>query len=266
MTAIALGADRTLLELRMYFREKEAVLFSFLFPIMMLALFSVIFGNEVGGGGSSVSAPRFFLPGMVSAGILLTSFQTRALSVASERDDGTLTRLRGTPMPPVSYFLGKVGLVATTSLLQTAALLLVARLGFGVGLPSDPARWGTFVAVFLGGAAAGTVLGIAYSSLATSARSFGAVVIGPVLLLQFISGVYFAFRDLPDWLKQVASVFPLKWVAQGLRSVFYPDAWAAQEMAGSWELGRTLVVLAAWFGVGLVLCTRTFRWQRRKGP
>lgn len=263
MTALALGADRTVLELRMYFREKEAVFFSFLFPIMMLALFSVIFGDDFGSAGSPVPAARFFLPGMVSAGILLTSFQTMALSVAAERDDGTLKRLRGTPMPPLSYFVGKVGLVAATSVLQTALLLLVARVAFGVPLPGEAGRWGAFVAVFLGGAAAGTVLGIAYSSLATSARSFGAVVIGPVLVLQFISGVYFAFHDLPDWLKQVASVFPLKWVAQGMRSVFYPDTWAAQEMAGQWELGRTLLVLASWFGVGLVLCIRTFRWQRR---
>ena len=39
--ALALGWDRTRLELTMYFREKESVFFSFLFPIMMLALFSV---------------------------------------------------------------------------------------------------------------------------------------------------------------------------------------------------------------------------------
>ncbi len=35
--------DRTVLELKMYSREKEAVFFSFLFPILLLALFSVIF-------------------------------------------------------------------------------------------------------------------------------------------------------------------------------------------------------------------------------
>ena len=34
-------------------------------------------------------------------------------------------------------------------------------------------------------------------------------------------------------------------------------------MAGSWETGRTLLVLAAWAVVGLVLCVTTFKWFKR---
>ena len=266
MNAVAIGLDRTVLELKMYFREKEAVFFSFVFPILMLSMFAVIFGDSFGEGDAAaagVNAARFFLPGMVAAGVMLTSFQSMALSVAVERDDGTLKRLRSTPMPPVSYFLGKVGLVATTSLAQFVLLIAVAKVGFDVRLPTDAGRWGTFVWVFLLGVASGTVLGIAYSSLASSSRSVGAIVIAPTLVLQFISGVYFAFTDLPDWLKQVASVFPLKWIAQGMRSVFFPDDWQTQEMASTWEHGRTAAVLAVWLVAGLVLWARTFRWTRR---
>lgn len=261
--ALSIGWDRTILELKMYFREKEAVFFSFAFPLLMLSMFSVIFADSFEGAGSEMSAGRFFLPGMAAAGVILTSFQSMALSVAAERDDGTLKRLRSTPMPPVAYFLGKIGLVAITSTAQFALLLALARFAFGVDLPSDAGRWLTFAWVFLGGVATGTVLGIAYSSLAPSARSAGAIIIAPVLLLQFISGVYFAFTDLPDWLKQVASVFPLKWIAQGMRSVFFPDAMASQEMAGTWEQGRVALVLAVWLIAGLVLCARTFRWTKR---
>ena len=64
-------------------------------------------------------------------------------------------------------------------------------------------------------------------------------------------------------MQHVAAVFPLKWIAQGMRSVFYPDALAAQEMAGSWEPGRTAVVLLVWAVVGLGLCLTTFRWFKR---
>jgi len=86
---------------------------------------------------------------------------------------------------------------------------------------------------------------VAYSSMAT-ARTVGAVVIGPMLVLQFISGVYIAFDTVPQWLQQVASLFPLKWIAQGMRSVFYPSQLASAEMAGGWETGRTVLVLTAW--------------------
>lgn len=262
MNALALGLDRTQVELTMYSREKEAVFFSFLFPILLLALFSVIFGSGFDDPGSTMTAGQYFLPGMVAAGVLLTSFQTMALSVATERDDGTLKRLRSTPMPPVAYFLGKVGLVAVTSVVQLALLLLTARFAFGVTLPSEASRWGVLAAVFALGLFGGTVLGIAYSSLST-ARSIGAVVIGPMLVLQFISGVYIGWDSVPDWLRQVAAVFPLKWIAQGMRSVFYPSDMATLEMAGGWETGRTLLVLGAWAVGGLVLCVLTFRWYKR---
>ncbi|HYN30936.1 MAG TPA: ABC transporter permease [Dermatophilaceae bacterium] len=260
-----LGWDRTVLELKMDSREKEAVFFSFLFPILLLTLFAVIFDDQFEGATgpmAEMTAARYFLPGMISAGVLLTSFQTLALSVTTERDDGTLKRLRSTPMPPVAYFLGKVGLVAITAVAQLAALLAVASVAFGVPLPDGPGRWWTLTWVFVLGSVSGSVLGIAYSSLA-SARSAGAVVTGPLLALQFISGGYIAFDGIPGWLQQVAALFPLKWIAQGMRSVFYPDALASMEMAGAWEHQRTAVVLVAWSVIGLILCVTTFRWYRR---
>lgn len=260
MNTLALGLDRTGVELRMYSREKEAVFFSFLFPILLLTLFSVIFSGQFDDAG--MSAGHYFLPGMVAAGILLTSFQTMALSVATERDDGSLKRLRATPMPPVAYFLGKVGLVAATALTQLVLLLLVARVVFDVPLPATGGRWLLLAAVVALGLVAGTVLGVAYSSLSSS-RSIGAVVIGPMLVLQFISGVYIGWDNVPEWLRQVAALFPLKWIAQGMRAVFYPDSMAKLEMAGAWEPGRTLLVLAAWAVGGLVLCATTFRWFKR---
>ena len=58
-------------------------------------------------------------------------------------------------------------------------------------------------------------------------------------------------------------MFPLKWIAQGMRSVFFPDDWQAQEMAGVWEHGRTALVLGAWLLAGLLVCARTFRWTKR---
>ena len=91
-----------------------------------------------------------------------------------------------------------------------------------------------------------------------------AATVTPVaLVLQFISGVFFQFNQVPTWLQTVAALFPLKWMAQGLRSVFLPDALAAEEPAGSWELGRVALVLAIWCVVGLLLCVRTFTWQDR---
>ena len=72
--------------------------------------------------------------------------------------------------------------------------------------------------------------------------------------------MFFVYTDLPAWMQQVAALFPLKWMAQGLRSVFLPESLAMLEPAGSWELGRVALVLGAWCLAGLLLCRFTFRW------
>jgi ABC-2 type transport system permease protein len=71
------------------------------------------------------------------------------------------------------------------------------------------------------------------------------------------------YSDLPLWLQRVAEVFPLKWMAQSMRSVFFPDAFKAIEPRDSWEHPMTAVVLAVWLVFGLVVGIRTFRWTRR---
>ncbi len=260
-----LAAARTVVELRAFFRERDAVVFVFAYPVLMLAIFATVFGSdEELVPGSGVHFPQYFLPGMVATGVLLSSFQNLAVSIAAERDDGTLKRLRATPLPSSAYFLGKTGQVLVSSAAQTALLLAVAALVFDVPLPTDAGRWWTFAWVFVLGTASGSVLGVAYSSLPRSGRSASAVVTPVVLVLQFVSGVFFRFDQLPGWMQQVASVFPLKWMAQGMRSVFLPDeAAVALEPSGTWQHGATAAVLAAWLVVGLVVGVRTFRWRRR---
>ena len=66
-------------------------------------------------------------------------------------------------------------------------------------------------------------------------------------------------------MQQIAALFPLKWLCQGMRSVFLPDSFASQEAAGSWELGRIALVLGAWCVGGLLLCLATFRWSYPAG-
>ena len=84
-----------------------------------------------------------------------------------------------------------------------------------------------------------------------------------VIVLQFISGVFFVYDQLPTWMQTLGAIFPLKWLAQGMRSVFLPQSFAQQEVGGSWQLGWTALVLGAWIVLGLGLSLRTFRWLPR---
>ncbi len=264
---LRIGLARIAYEVTVYFRAGDTVFFTFLFPVVLLGIFSVAFDSlgEVRSpdGSAAISQAAYYLPGMIAAGILLSGVQNLGVDIAIERGDGTLKRLAGTPMPVLSYFLGKMGQVLVTSLAQVALLLLLARVAFGVDLPSDAGSWLTFAWVYLLGITTSAVLGIAISRLPRTGKSATAVIIPPLLVLQFISGVFLGFTMLPDWLQTVASIFPLKWIAQGMRAAFLPDAFAAAEQGGDWNLAGVAIVLGLWLVVGVVVCRVTFRWIRK---
>lgn len=263
---LRLGASRIGYEVKAYFRQGDSVFFTFLFPLVFLTIFSVAFSDSNFGkdaAGNVITAADYYLPGMLAAGLLLSGLQNMSIDIAGEKSDGTLKRLGGSPLPVFSYFIGKIGQVLITGLLQAALLLVVAGLAFRVPLPSEPEKWLTFAWVFLLGVTTCAVLGIALSALPRSGKSATAVIIPITLILQFISGVYLPFSQLPDWLQNVASVFPLKWLAQGMRSVFLPDSFKAVEQGASWNLPGVLIATAIWLVVGLVLCRLTFRWIRK---
>ncbi|MFC1409590.1 ABC transporter permease [Streptacidiphilus sp. N1-12] len=260
-SALRLGLARGGLETRQFFRNKGQMFFTFSMPVVMLLLLGSIYrGTDPASG---VSTQQIFTTGMIGVGIMGSSLQSLSLQIAGERRNGTLKRLRGTPLPKSSYFIGKILMVLASSLGQGAVLLGIGRLFFDVRLPVDAAHWLTLGWVYLLGVAGCSLLGIAYSNLMRGADS-GAVAMLPMMVLQFISGVFVILSQLPHTLQLVASFFPLKWICQGMRSALLPQAYAQAEPAGGWEHGRTALVLAVWAVAGLLLCLKTFRWKGRE--
>ena len=255
-----LGLAQGGLEIKQFLRSREQVMFTLGFPAILILVFGSIFKGDIGNG---VKFTQYFVTGMIATGLMTAGFQALAIQIPMERDRGVLKRFLGTPMPKWVYFAGKVLMVAFIAVLETFVLLTVAALLYGLKLPDTGAKWLTFLWVAALGITACTLCGVAFSSLARTGRSAPAVVTPVALILQFISGVFFVFTSLPGWMQNVASVFPLKWMAQGMRSVFLPPQLVAAEPGSSWHIGTGAVVLSVWLVVGLVLAIRSFRWMRR---
>ncbi|MET7424185.1 ABC transporter permease [Dactylosporangium sp. NPDC005555] len=261
-STLAMGRSRGFVEVLQLIRQKDAVIFTFAFPALLTILLGFIFSTPVM-PGSSTTHSQVFAAGMIAYGILSTAFISMGVGIAVDREDGTLKRLRGTPVTAGAYFIGKIVLVLFAALFEVALLLLVGTLLFDLPFFADVSHFLTFAWLLVLSVVACTLLGIAASSLARSARSAPAVLNLPVLVLQFTSGIFVHIAALPPAMVDVSALFPVKWMGQGFRSVFLPDALAAQEVAGTWEPGRTALVLGVWCLIGLALSLLTFRWSRR---
>lgn len=137
-----LCAARGGIEVKVFFRDKMAVAFIFGLPPILLVLLGSIFGNQA--ATRDVTVGQLFTAGMIAAGIMSTSFQYLAIGVATERENGMLKRLFGTPMPGTAYFAGKVVQVLVCTAAETALLIAVGMLFYHLHLPASPGRLWTF--------------------------------------------------------------------------------------------------------------------------
>ena len=243
-----------------FVRDRLGLFFTFFFPLVLLLIFGSVFKTTLVPG---VTFSQYFVAGMIASGLLSTGFQNLAISIPIEREDGTLKRRAGSPLPKAAYFAGKVLLICTGLIAQVVLLLALGMVLFGIKLPATGEKWFTFGWLLLLGTLVCTLLGIAFSSVPKNGRSAPAIVMPIVIVLQFISGVFFRFSELPPWMRTLASLFPLKWLCQGMRTVFLPASFTATEPGGADGLGRVALVLGIWGVIGGVACVTTFRWQRR---
>lgn len=268
-SVLGLGLRRTALEIKLFNRDVLSLVLVLFFPILMLSLFGTVFGDEpaFGAGPSGeggITPAHYYLPGMLALSTILSGFQNLSTYVATERFNGTVKRLAGTPLPAASYFLGKTGQTLYLIAAQTVLLLLAARFLFDVPLPTEAGPWLLVVALMVLSTTAWATVAVAFTAVPKSAQSASTLAVLPVLLLSFTSGVYFPFSQLPEWLQAVTNFFPLRWTASAFRSVFLPAGFEAVEPGGGYDLPMTFLVLGVWAVAGAVLARLAFKWPPQK--
>src|SRR5438445_8689798 len=128
------------LERRMFWRNPSAAFFNFLLPLLFLA----------GGGiilkGNQRELDRL-IPAIAAMSVMATTFTALAYNIVFLRERGVLKRIRGTPLPTVSYFAGVVANAVTNTALQIVIVVLSGKLLFGIRWPVHVGSLNVFVLV-----------------------------------------------------------------------------------------------------------------------
>ena len=235
---------------KLFWRNREAAFFSFLFPVLLLVLIGSVYGDEPIEG---VDASTFLLIGLLGYGVAANAFAGLAITLVVRREAGLLKRVRGTPLSPATYLAAVIG-----STVVVIALQVVAQLVLGVYLlDADwPERPFHFAFAILTGAAAFAALGIAITTIVRTAEGSSAVVNAIYLPMAFISGVFFSTEEMPAFLQAIAEVLPLTYFLDLIRASF---------VEGESYAASALVVLSLWGLGGVVVALRRFRWEPREG-
>ncbi len=238
----------TVVEAKLFLREPAGVFFTLAFPVMILLLFSGIFGNEPVPGMPGVRAVDVQTPGYATMVIGTVALIGLPVTLASYRQQGILRRMRATPLHPSTILAAQVLVNLVMTILGITLLLLTARFIYGMTLPDAPLSVTlAFILASLSFFAIGFVLAGLFSS-ARTAQIVGQVVYFPML---FLSGAILPREMFPDLIKRVSDFLPLTYVVELVQ-----DLW----LEGTWNL-TALAVLTGVLIVAVAVSTRTFRWE-----
>lgn len=257
MREVKVLAHLTKFGVKSLLRNQRALVFTILFPVVLLVLFNSIFAHgdktTTLSHGLELDEQAYFLAGILAYTIMLTAFSTMAIGLTTQRESGTLKRLRGTPLPPWVFMAAQVVRAVLLIAFMTVVMLLIGHFAYDVHFPGD--TFGGFVVYLIVGTATMCILGIALTSILPTAESAATIAPFTAVLLSFISGVFIPVDQLPNWLEEIGRVFPLAHLAEGLQTTLAPGA------TGSGLSGENLGVLGLWAVVGLVVAVRRFRWE-----
>lgn len=241
-----------------FWRTPAAAFFTIVFPLMLLVIFVLVFGNdpidEDDPGG--ITTGQFYAPALGVFGAVSAAFTSLAINTALARDHGILKRLRGTPLPPRIYLGGRIGSAVYLAAVAVTLMLVVGVAAFDLQVLWE--RVPVALLVFVLGVACWAALGLAVVGLFSS-DAVPAVTNAVLLPLAFISGVFLGPADnSPEWLQTIASLFPLRHFVEPFGAAFDPFA----DGGVPWT---SLGVLVAWTVVGMAVAVRYFRWEPRPG-
>ncbi|MGI8802281.1 MAG: ABC transporter permease [Solirubrobacteraceae bacterium] len=250
---LALLAHQVRFDVLASMRNPRARFFTFFFPILLLVIFAGVFGNGTTVvDGVRVELDRFYVPGILAMSIVGAAYGGLVMSVTSARESGVLKRRRATPVAPGLLVAGQALSTLTTAAITSTLLLVVAKLGYGVGIPA--AGLTAIAGTVIVGSLAFAALGYAVSGLVGSADAAQPIAQLTTMPLYFISGVWIPNDNLPHALRTIASIFPIEHLAAAAHRASVHASWAAAVSP------RDLGVLAVWAVAGCALAAHRFSW------
>ncbi len=233
-----------------FFRSRQSVLITFLFPVVFLVMAWYLFGSRSGYvmGSSAVSYGDFLLPGIVGIAVMVPAVDYTVGFIGRLRAAGIFRKLAMTPMKRVEWNVSRVVTGTAIVLLSVAVSLIVAWLAFGV----YPGLNLMMALLVLAGSVMFIGMGmvIAYVVRGEEAANAAFTVTLPLI---FLSGSIFPVGRLPWFLQAIAAISPLTYLNDGLR-----NAMAAGNMGSAMaDLAIVSVLAAVLFAVGVI----ALRWR-----
>ncbi|MBO9605236.1 MAG: ABC transporter permease [Paenibacillaceae bacterium] len=229
-------------------RNVESLLMAIMLPIMLMLLFTYVFGGAIAPGGDYVN---YVVPGII---LLCAGFgsSSTAVDVATDMSNGIIDRFRTMPIRSLSVVTGHVAASLARNLLATGIVIGVAWL-VGFRPTASAIEWlgalGVIVLFILTFTWLFAAIGLVTGS-PSAASGYGFV----LLFLPYLSSAFVPIATMPSWLQGFAGHQPITPVIETIRGLLTGTPVGDY----GWQ---ALAWCAAILAVALVWCGIAFRRQ-----
>lgn len=186
------------------------------------------------------------VPGVMGMILMLICAMMSSISIAREKELGTMEVILVSPMPPLMIILAKVMPYMAISLINFATVLILAVFVLDVPIAGSLVLliFVSIIFIFVS-----LALGLLISSLVdTQIAALLFSVMGLMFPVIMLSGLMFPIENMPLLLQGLAQIIPAKWYISATRNIMIKGV-------GFFEISRELLVLSfmAVFFIGLSL-------------
>jgi ABC-2 type transport system permease protein len=230
-------------ELLRTLRNRRFFALSLGFPLVLFFLIAGPNRNVHNLDGTGISAPMYFMVGMVAFGTMSAVLSCGA-RIAAERAVGWNRQLRISPLSTRAYFRAKVLTAYVTAILSMAVLYVS---GISLGVSMSARDWLEMTFLILVCLVPFAALGIAIGHMLTP-DSIGPAMGGGVALLAFLGGTWFPIPN-HGFLHDIGQLLPSYWLVQASHIALGAHPWGAK----AW------IVIAAWTAILATVARRAYR-------
>lgn len=237
-------------EIILSIREFSSIFFGVIFPVGIVLLMGIIYGNKPAYEGSPYTMMQLSFGAFVSISICATGLMGLPLNVSNYREKKVLKRFKVTPVSPIQLLSVQVTVSFLVAIVSGICVYWVSRFVFGYKMEGS---FFYFSLAYLLVTIALYSIGMMIASVAPNLKTANFMCTLLYFPMLFLSGATVPYEIMPRGLQLVSNVFPL---TQGIK--FLQGISLAMPFN---NFTTPILILTFTSLLGITLSLKFFKWE-----
>lgn len=224
-----------------FLRRRTAMMFTFLFPVLLVIIFGALIRSDPAGGGLFAEPAIYYVPGYLAVVVLFTPMSRVSATVIRYREGNQFEKLATTPLSRSEWLLAHT--IVTIGVVAVAGGLILVLIALLTAAPFP--RTPVLLPFLVAGVALFAGLGACIGRLTSTEDGAIAVSNTIALPMLFLAETFVPPAMLPSWFRPAVAAMPLTYFSRGVRAAINGgEGWLPSLLVLS-VLGAIALVLGA---------------------